>query len=57
MAASADQRYIVVDDVLLKGEWEGFLEGNTFYFESDSKFSIRGSRTGKLLRIEAEILK
>jgi len=55
IAATADQRYIVVDDVLLKGGWEGFLGNSSFVFESDTKFSIRGSKLGRLVRIEAEI--
>jgi WD40 repeat protein len=56
VAATADQRYIVVDDVLLKGDWDGFLGRSTFVFENDKKFTIRGSKLGRLVRIEAEIL-
>jgi hypothetical protein len=56
VAAREGKNMIIVDDFEIANGWDPPLQRSRFAWESDRRFSIRGSRNPRYLLIEVEIL-
>jgi DNA-binding beta-propeller fold protein YncE len=55
-AQKAGNKRIVVDGLELVGDWDGFLARSDFLWSGPARFSVRGIRNPRLVRIEIELL-
>jgi hypothetical protein len=55
-AADGAERYLVVDDVVVGNEWDGFLYSGDFVFDEEGRLEARTGRRGVWFLVQAEIL-
>jgi hypothetical protein len=56
-AATAERRYLVVDDVVIENGYKGFLAKSPVHFSDEDHASFRASKNGRLVLIELEIVR